>query len=245
MAFYRGMGGDSPHISRPMTVLDQISLKGKVALVTGGEGLLGRMMCETVRELGGTALSLDIAGQPNIYGDVADQQAMFYMAHTRFEKLDILINNAVGNQKPVPKYDFGWDADLRVGLTGCMNMMRACEAALMAANGVVLNMGSDMSLISPDQSLYPEGMVKPLSYSVIKHGMLGMTRYFAQLWGGQVRVNLLCPGGVQQGQNIPRCPMNRLAEIEEMKGPVAFLISDLSSYRTGAFLAVDGGRTAI
>ena len=245
LALYRGMGGDSPHISRPMTVLDQISLKGKTAIVTGGEGLMGRMMCETIRELGGTPYSLDINGSPDIYGDVADRQAMFYMTHTRFEKIDILINNAVGNQKAVPKYDDGWAEDMRVGLYGCLNMIRSCEDGLKAANGVVLNIGSDMSLIPPDQSLYPEGMVKPLSYSVIKHGMLGMTRYFAQLWGGQVRVNLLCPGGVDVGQKVPRCPMNRLANIEEMKGPVAFLISPLSAYMTGAFLAVDGGRTAI
>lgn len=227
-----------------MTVLDQFSLKGKTAIVTGGEGLMGRMMCETIRELGGTAISIDLQPTADITLDITDFDRVKALAEATVH-IDILINNAVGNQKAVPHYAFGWDTDLRIGLSAQLNMLYAFEPQLLESKGVVLNMGSDMSLIAPDQSLYPEGMVKPLSYSVIKHGMIGMTRYFAELWGGKIRVNCLCPGGVQQGQKVPRCPMNRLAEIEEMKGPVAFLISPASTYMTGAFLAVDGGRTAI
>jgi NAD(P)-dependent dehydrogenase (short-subunit alcohol dehydrogenase family) len=113
---------------------------------------------------------------------------------------------------------------------------------LRKRNGVILNIGSDLSLISPDQSLYSDGKVKPLSYSVVKHGIIGLTRYFATLWP-EVRSNCLCPGGINVGQKTPAIPMGRLAQLSEMKGPVAFLISNASSYMTGAVLSVDGGRT--
>ena len=226
-----------------MTVLNQFSLKGKRALVTGGEGLMGKMICETIRELGGIPHSVDIQKSALHCCNIIDYHSVSLLAG-QFEKADIIINNAVGNQKPVSYVFTGWEKDIAIGLTGAMNMLTAFERHLKASNGVVLNIGSDLSLIGPDQSLYEHGSMKPLSYSVVKHGMVGMTRYFASLWGGQVRVNCLCPGGVDQGQTVPRCPMGRLARLEEMKGPVAFLISEASSYLTGSILSVDGGRTS-
>jgi NAD(P)-dependent dehydrogenase (short-subunit alcohol dehydrogenase family) len=156
---------------------------------------------------------------------------------------DILVNNAIGNQKPAvtPFTDYGHDVE--VGLTGAVNMIQVCSHELRKRKGVILNMGSDLSLIGPDQSLYPNGLKKPLSYSVVKHGIVGMTRYFATLWP-EVRCNCLCPGGIDVGQKTPHVPMGRLAQLDEMKGPVAFLVSNASSYMTGAVLSVDGGRTA-
>ena len=227
-----------------MSVLNQFSLKGKRARVTGGEGLMGKMICETIRELGGLPHSIDIQKSALHQCNITDYHSVSLLA-AQFDKADIIINNAVGNQKPVPYVFTGWEKDIAVGLTGAMNMLTAFERHLKASNGVVLNIGSDLSLIGPDQSLYEPGSMKPLSYSVVKHGMVGMTRYFASLWGGQVRVNCLCPGGIDIGQSVPRSPMNRLARLEEMAGPVAFLISDASSFMTGAVMSVDGGRTAI
>ena len=225
-------------------ILDQFKLTGRTAIVTGGEGLLGKMMCRTIRELGGKAISVDLKEGADFVSDITNVLETAYMA-AEIKTVDILINNAVGNQKPVASWDDGWAGDLKTGLKGTVNMLKSFEPHLKKSKGVVLNMGSDMSLIAPDQSLYPEGMVKPASYSTLKHGMVGLTKYLAALWGSQVRVNCLCPGGVQQGQKIPRCPMNRFAELHEMAGPVAFMISDASSYMTGAVVIVDGGRTAI
>lgn len=227
-----------------MNVLDQFSLKGKTIIVTGGEGLMGKMICETIRELGGIPHSIDILKTAAHCCNITDYHSVELLSQ-QFSNVDILINNAIGNQRPVHNFHVGWDKDIAVGLTSAMNMHIAFEKHLKASNGVVLNIGSDLGLIGPDMGLYEAGMMKPLSYSVVKHGMVGMTRYFASLWGGKVRVNCLCPGGVAQGQTVPRCPMGRLARLEEMKGSVAFLISEASSYMTGAILSVDGGRTAI
>ena len=226
-----------------MSVLDQFSLQSKVAIVTGGEGLFGREICATIRDLGGTALSIDIVPTADHVIDITDGGAVAKAADG-MAPVDILVNCAVGNQKPVPDASMNFGPDLMVGLVGSLHMT-AAFGSKMAAGGVILNIGSDLSLIAPDFALYPVGTSKPVSYSVVKHGIVGMTRYFAAFWGGKIRVNCLCPGGIDVGQALPRVPMGRLAKIDEMRGPVAFLVSPASSYMTGACLVVDGGRTII
>lgn len=224
-----------------MNVLDSFSLQGKTAVVVGGEGLLGKVICETVMDLGGKVISIDVHVGANYVCDITDPAALGNTA-TYIKRADILIHAAIGNQKAVTFPSSMWDKDIEIGLTGAVRATDAFSSHLHETRGVMLYIGSDLSLKAPDPKRYRPG-VKPLSYSVVKHGIVGMTRYYAALWGGKVRVNCLCPGGVDQGQKKPRCPMNRLARLEEMKGPVAFLISDASSYVTGAVLSVDGGST--
>ena len=133
----------------------------------------------------------------------------------------------------------------------------------MAANkdaGVILNIASDLSVISPDQRLYrneglPENLqpVKPITYSVIKTGLVGLTRYLATYWSASgVRCNALSPGGVENGQGsdfVSRLceliPMGRMAEVGEYHSAVQFLCSDASSYMNGQNLVIDGGRSVL
>jgi NAD(P)-dependent dehydrogenase (short-subunit alcohol dehydrogenase family) len=118
---------------------------------------------------------------------------------------------------------------------------------------------SDLALIGPDQRLYRNPgaaeelqPVKPVTYSVVKAALLGLTRYLATYWAAQnVRVNAICPGGVfvdQSAEFVARLsdliPLGRMAEAGEYEGAMLFLCSDASSYMTGATLVVDGGRTA-
>jgi NAD(P)-dependent dehydrogenase (short-subunit alcohol dehydrogenase family) len=125
-------------------------------------------------------------------------------------------------------------------------------------SGVILNIASDLSVISPDQRLYMkkgleqhEQPVKPISYSVIKTGLVGLTRYLATYWAESgVRVNALSPGGVFDGQSSSfvdelsqRIPMARMACPSEYRGCVQFLCSDASSYITGQNIVADGGRS--
>ena len=152
-----------------------------------------------------------------------------------------------------------WLSDLSVGLTGAFLCSRVFGTEMAKAKqGVILNIGSDLGLIAPDQRLYRRDgyplerqPVKPVTYSVVKSGLIGLTRYLATYWAESgVRANLIAPGGVRAGQDLDfiervsnLIPLGRMADPDEYKAAVAFLISDASSYMTGAILSVDGGRT--
>jgi NAD(P)-dependent dehydrogenase (short-subunit alcohol dehydrogenase family) len=187
----------------------------------------------------------------------------------RFGRIDILINNAANN----PKVEKGtstwsrlenfplevWDADIRVGLTGVFLCSRVFGTEMAKRrSGVIVNVASDLGLIAPDQRLYrvdgladEEQPVKPVTYSVVKSALIGMTRYLATYWSGvNIRVNAISPGGVSNDQPevfVRRVkeliPMGRMAERDECQGAILFLCSDASSYMTGTNLVVDGGRT--
>ena len=129
----------------------------------------------------------------------------------------------------------------------------------MAKNkyGIILNIASDLSLIAPDNRIYNPtnkiSLVKPVSYSVVKHGILGLTRYVAAYWAKHnVRCNAIAPGGIfnNQPKNFLRkvsklIPMGRLAKKDEYESSILYLISDASSYMNGAVVSLDGGRTII
>ena len=124
--------------------------------------------------------------------------------------------------------------------------------------GVILNIASDLAVIAPDQRIYrkpglPDSRqpVKPVTYSVVKTGLIGLTRYLATYWAEQgVRVNAISPGGVlnkQPAEFVKKLsdliPLGRMATKNEYQGAVLFLCSDASSYMTGQNLIVDGGRS--
>ena len=151
-----------------------------------------------------------------------------------------------------------WDSELAVSLTGAFLCCQVFGGAMArAGNGAIVNIASDLSLISPDQRLYRDSRsevqssFKPASYSVAKSGLIGLTRYLSTYWAAQgVRVNALSPGGVRRDQDAgfleriaTRIPLGRLAERNEYQCALAFLLSDAYSYITGSNLVADGGRS--
>lgn len=153
-----------------------------------------------------------------------------------------------------------WDFQISVGLTGAF-LCSQIFGHWMAEHdgGVILNIASDLAVFAPDQRLYrrdglpPERQpVKPVTYSVIKTGLIGLTRYLSTYWADQgVRANALSPGGVYNGQAddfVARLseliPMGRMAERDEYRAAVQFLCSDASRYMNGQNIVMDGGRSA-
>ena len=123
-------------------------------------------------------------------------------------------------------------------------------------NSSIINIGSDLSVIAPNQKLYKssyKNYIKPVTYSVIKHGLLGMTKYFASLYArNNVRVNMISPGPIQNKQKRKFVnelkkiiPMERLGHPTEILSSLSFLADSSSSYVTGQNIIVDGGRTII
>ena len=94
-------------------------------------------------------------------------------------------------------------------------------------------------------------MVKPVSYSVVKHGIIGLTKYLAVYWADKgIRVNTLCPASLENGQNVEfvnriskLIPMGRMSRPDEYVCTVLYMISDAATYMTGSTVVIDGGRT--
>ena len=275
------------------SVRDAFGLSGRVAVITGGAGLLGVKHAEAVAEMGGYPVLLDLDGEradqhakkiASTYGVQAlgiptditrleEITAALSRTLGTFGRVDILINNAANNPKVEGAGLSGahwtrlenfsldvWHQDLEVGLTGAFLCSQLIGSEMARrGKGVILNIASDLAIIAPDQRIYrqpglPEEQqqVKPVTYSVVKAGLLGLTRYLATYWADKgVRVNAISPGGVYGQQDeafVQRLtnliPMGRMADQDEYKAAIVFLVSDASSYMTGANLVLDGGRTA-
>ena len=148
---------------------------------------------------------------------------------------------------------------MAVGLTGAMLCSKVFGYEMAKkGKGVILNISSDLGIIAPDQRIYKkdglpenEQPVKPVTYSVIKHGLIGLTKYLATYWADKgVRCNALCPGGIYNNQpdefvkkisNL--IPLGRMADEDEYKASVVFMVSEASKYMNGSILSVDGGRS--
>lgn len=152
-----------------------------------------------------------------------------------------------------------WDLDIKVGLTGAFLCTQIFGSIMNKYNGGnIVNISSDLGLIAPKQSLYfqegktkDEQPVKPISYSVIKSGLIGLTKYTATYWPPKIRCNCLCPGGILNNQSDDflkkvnsEIPLGRLADVNEYAGALVYLLSSASSYLNGSIISIDGGRTS-
>jgi len=254
-------------------------LTGKKVLITGGGGFLGEKHAEAVLEAGGDVLLADInmdscsrvsekLNSKNYPGtvfplqfDVTDRQQIVD-ALEQHQTIDVLINNADKDPKPhknsksmgssfetlqLQTFMSGIETSL-IGTFLCTQVV----VDKMPSGGSIINVSSDLGIVSPDQRIYPNNTKKPITYSVSKFAIVGMTKYLATYYAEKnIRVNCLCPGGVNNDyptefveKVTSRIPMGRMAKREEYKGAIIFLSSNASSYMTGANLIIDGGRTA-
>jgi len=258
-------------------------LNGKTALITGGCGLLGVQHAEAILEFGGEVILTDVISDTSrviklkekygtnvssVYMDVTDKSSIQKVVD-KFEKIDILINNAALDPKVEDGLEYknrfehldldSWNQTIDVILNGTflcsqvvVNKMLSTglESEYCRDGGVILNIASDLSIISPDQRIYGDG-VKPASYGVAKAGVVNLTKYLSTyLAKKNIRVNSLSPAGVYNNQSDEfvskfrnLIPMDRMAKPDEYKGAIVFMCSDASSFMTGHNLVIDGGRT--
>lgn len=273
------------------TVLDSFDLTGRVAIVTGGGGLLGREFCKTLLNVGATVVAVDrsesaaesafkgvdeagiaravpLACDISVEGEVEGLVSSVVKAAGR---VDILVNSAaidpkfdpesrISNQTSFEQQPLAnWCRSLDVNITGAFLCCREVgKAFLSGKGGVIVNVASTYGLVAPDQRLYQrdgeevQTQFKPAAYPVTKAALLQLTRYLAVYWGqANIRVNSLTPHGVFNGHDdqfvrrfSERSPMGRMARKDEFNSALLFLVSDASTYMTGANLVLDGGWTA-
>jgi NAD(P)-dependent dehydrogenase (short-subunit alcohol dehydrogenase family) len=246
-------------------------LGGSVAVVTGALGKLGPVWTAALEEAGATVIGIDVhAGGGLETADVTDREALAAVRDrivAQHGPPSILVNSAGIDESPesagttyriedVPLEGFRQVLD--VNLVGVFNATQVFGSAMRdAGRGAIVNIGSLYASVAPEPSFYDHMPVdppflKPAAYGASKAGVVSLTRYFARLWGPNgVRVNALSPGGVRAGQDeqfvakyTERVPLGRLAEPDDLGGPLVFLCSDASRYLTGHELRVDGGFTA-
>lgn len=243
------------------------SIKDKVIVVTGGNGLLGKQMVSTFREQGAVVISADIyfeeKGVDDFIIDITDEDSVKKGIATIVEKynqIDGWVNNAYPRTK-----DWGnkfediplesWRKNVDMHLNG---YFLCCQVVLGQMKnqgfGSLINMSSIYGLVGPDFTIY-EGteMTTPAAYAAIKGGLNNFTRYLASYFGAyQIRVNTVSPGGIFDNQPESfvtnynkKVPMKRMGNPKDIVSAVYFLLTDDSSYVTGHNLVVDGGWSII
>jgi NAD(P)-dependent dehydrogenase (short-subunit alcohol dehydrogenase family) len=253
-------------------------VSGRVVVVTGGAGQLGRAYVEGLAVRGARVAVFDLLegsdgeGVRNFRVDVTDRAAVEAAAaelEAAWGVPHALVNNAAIDSPPdAPPEEVGpfedypeasFDAVMDVNVKGTLVPCQVIGAAMAReGRGAIVNVSSVYGMVSPVQDLYEfrrrrgEAFFKPVAYSVSKSAILNLTRYLATYWGRSgVRVNTLTLAGVWNDQPAEfleaytaRVPVGRMLEAHEAVGALVFLVSDASSYVTGANVVVDGGWTA-
>ena len=245
-------------------------LKKKVVVITGGSGFLGKQYSNAFLKNQCQVINLDIVNNNKkvffFKCDISKENDLIAARNKiikKFKKVDILINNAARN--PIPNENQNSNTfenldlneltkDFQIGLIGSILTSKIFGNHMLSQKkGNIINISSDLGVIAPDQRLYKKNFVKPVSYSVVKHGILGLTKYLASYWGSKnIRCNAFAPGGMKNNNNISiqkkiekLIPINRMANINEYNDIILFLASDSSSYINGATIIADGGRSII
>jgi NAD(P)-dependent dehydrogenase (short-subunit alcohol dehydrogenase family) len=240
-------------------------LDGKVALVTGAAGGIGREACVKMVREGASVVAVDvrpiddpIEGTVSFAADVSsavDSEAMIAFAEQTYGRLDVLFNNAGvmldGDDDAVSTEETIWDKTMAINAKGVFFGCKYGVPALRrAGGGSIINTASFVAIM---------GAATPqLAYTASKGAVLSMTRELAVIHAREnIRVNSLCPGPLRtellmafldteekKQRRLVHVPMGRFGEATEIADAVVFLASDESSYITGADFVVDGGITA-
>jgi len=256
-----------------MNIWELFSLKGRVALVTGGSVKYGGCISQGLAEAGATViitsrtieksrkkadelLKMGFKAEP-VQLDIAEEESVRALKKkiiSEHGRIDILVNNAVGRSEPGSSPLQVWQESMRlnaVGLYLCTSVF--LEEMVKQKKGNIINIASMYGMVGQYQAMYPGTGMEAGGigdYFFHKAGMINYTRFLAARYAPGIRANCISPGGLFIGQpekfleNYYRqVPLGRMADEDDIKGAAVYLASDASAYVTGHNLVVDGGWT--
>jgi NAD(P)-dependent dehydrogenase (short-subunit alcohol dehydrogenase family) len=254
-----------------MSSYPQISLSGKVALITGGSSGIGRAIALKLSQAGAKIAILDIKECEDLLDEIGRDKARFYKCdvtsadevrevirrvYEEFGRIDIVVNSAgvIVRKDAVETSEDEWDKVLNVNLKGPFLVSKySIPYMIRGGGGSIVNVASGWGL---------KGGPRAVAYCASKGGLINMTRAMAIDHGKDgIRVNCVAPGDVdtpmlrseaeQLGmkwedfvREASNRPLARIGKPEDIANAVLFLVSDMASWITGATLVVDGGGTA-
>jgi NAD(P)-dependent dehydrogenase (short-subunit alcohol dehydrogenase family) len=259
---------------------NDLKFSGKRILLVGSTGVLGREYALELAKIENVKLVIADTAQTDVISfakklgvlgyeiDVSSEASvidcMNYVKN-KFGGLDSVINNAAATGEGLMKSgdafaDFEnypldvWKKTIDINLTGVFLVAREAGRLIKASSkcGIMINISSIYGVVAPDHSIYEGQPFKSFpGYSASKSGVIGLSKWLATWWGGDIRVNCVSPGGVYNQHSeafekaySSRVPMGRMAKREELVGIILYLLSNSSSYVTGQNFIVDGGLTA-
>lgn len=252
---------------------DSFSLKNKIAVVTGGAGLLGKKVSLGLAQAGAKVYIADIDEKTSKKLEKQDKKLRWISLDiTEVNSVKKCINEIVKKEKKIDiwvncayprtadwsvkfediKYD-SWKKNIDMHMNGYfLCSQQVAKQMKKQKNGTIINFGSIYGMVGPDFSIYEKtNTTMPAAYSAIKGGIITFTKYLATYHAKHgIRANVVCPGGIydKQPQSFvkkyeKKTPLGRMGKPEDVVGSVIFLASDASSYITGHVLTVDGGWT--
>jgi NAD(P)-dependent dehydrogenase (short-subunit alcohol dehydrogenase family) len=238
---------------------------GRTVVVTGAASGIGRATASRIAREGGRVVAVDLSADRlsdlasslpegavvTVVGDITEQDDIDAILAAAGDRIDALANVAGVNDDFSPVHetsDAVWDRTIGINLTGGFKLTRAVLPVMLAAGtGSIVNVASEAGL---------RGNASGTAYTVSKHGVVGLTRSAAFMYGPQgIRVNAVAPGGVATGIPMPAHPSEAgtarltpfqqqiptIATAEQLAASITFLLSDDGVNINGAVLPSDGG----
>lgn len=245
-----------------------INLNNKIIVVTGANGLLGKMLLIDIKKSGGIAINIDINNKTDVKNnifccDVTNEKKLdkvIEIVYKKFGKIDGWVNNAYPRTDDWNS-DFenihfdSWKRNIDIQLN---SVFLCCQKVLKKMReqgfGNIVNIGSIYGIVGPNFNIYEDSkLTMPAAYSAIKGGVINFSRYLASYYGKyNLRINCVSPGGIYNNQDENfvnkyrnNTPLNKMAKADQISPAIIFLLSDFADYITGHNLVVDGGWTII